>query len=409
MTGRGVVGAVIAAVLAPLVLAYALLPGEVVALWPLVALSLVPGAVVLIAAVPYHVRRATSRRDLGVTAAAWLAAAIERLGIEVTVAALAHDRHRHRDFYHHATRTIVLSEHTLGDRSPSARAVAAHELGHALVYERWPRLARVLRWCRRRAGAVWSVGNGLLVGVALVGGAELTTVALALVGVGVALYGVIVVDEVLATRLAIRQLAGAATRAGVVDLILALGAYAAQAVAMAWPVVAWPALADRFGDGVLVAEAPLTGALAVTATVTGVVVLVGLVAQLWSARTRTPGLVGVLAIPALIVMPLFVVLTVTQPAALDRGWVVAVAAGPAAGLLMAPPALVLAALDRRVRRGVLRALGPPVAPFGLADVRRIAPGDLADREPADGVLTRLWLCHLLGMVAPLAGVHLGLW
>jgi Zn-dependent membrane protease YugP len=74
---------------------------------------------------------AASLRD---SAAEWVQQQIERLGLgkKLAVAARHEEDRGAGHFYHPATGTIVRGDRVHGEHTVRARAIAAHELGHAV-------------------------------------------------------------------------------------------------------------------------------------------------------------------------------------------------------------------------------------------------------------------------------------
>ena len=147
--------------------------------------------------VQHQVDRADPGDELREPAGRWLRALVRRRGEPVTV-----EVHPHTgvDAYWPGTGAIGLSEGTYGSRQPTAYAVAAHELGHALNMGRSAFVADLLPTARLvRIFAYRTFAAGLL-GGALFASPWLLVLAFGFLVLAIGSSAVILADEALASR-----------------------------------------------------------------------------------------------------------------------------------------------------------------------------------------------------------------
>lgn len=384
----------VAVLIGPTIAAYLIVPPEVLAAWPAMAVSFIPLAAALLACLVVHGWRPQLEAPLPTTAAAWLQAEIARLGtIGIGVAAMAKGRDQ-ASFFHPATNTIVLADDVFGEHSANAHATAAHELGHALFCLERPRLAALFMTARGTASGWFEVGAGLLVGAVVAGGRAIAIAAIAAFVIAAILHALVVVEEAVASQHALALLrphltapehAPAAGR----DLRRALATYGLQLVGAVAAVVvaAWLA---RQPTGVLLDGPAPIGAAAIAATVGAVVaVLAGLaaVAGMLPAPDRAANLLtDTVQVLGLATCPLLAALLCDQAGA--PAWAVAMAAAPAWSMMSVPaklaPRRLVATFDRALASATVP-LPPGVEIRRVDRARMIAaqePHDRADRLPA---------------------------
>lgn len=199
-------------------------------------------AALVCAAVHWWLKR---QPDLGVPAGEWLTGLVRERGPGVAVG-VAPELAGSMDGYWPRSRFIGLSPRTWVDRGPAGRAVASHELGHALA------------WAHERERASWLLQGRQLQQYALaVAGAGLLTAALmdsgiaatiGLLGLAAGLVGHVctLLDEGDASRRATRVLEERGLRTHGTDLamISAFGVYLAPAVTHLALLVASPWLLE---------------------------------------------------------------------------------------------------------------------------------------------------------------------
>jgi Zn-dependent membrane protease YugP len=274
----------------PIAAAFVLMASEVAARWLAVVVALVPSVVILVARVLSAMRAPLLAAGLRDSAATWVQRQIAQLGMAetLTVAALEEGDHRDRNFYHLPTRTIVLSDRVHGEHTVRARAIAAHELGHAVFHIRAP-VSRLLMGCRLSARPVYNTASGLLIGTALAGETLLARAILPLFVAAAALMAMVVVDEAIASAAGLRylrqsaELDGDEQRGAIIELLVALAEYGACLVGYLAPVVGWPWIVDWLGGGRPLPGPALVGVARTIGSVTGIMVVAGGLGALASA------------------------------------------------------------------------------------------------------------------------------
>ncbi|HEU0031748.1 MAG TPA: zinc metallopeptidase [Kofleriaceae bacterium] len=241
--------------------------------WPLLLLLAVPLIANQIAVT--IVRRVESRLDhaipdeLPVTAGEWLAERIRVLGLPL--GAIVSDQGT--NCYRPARKLIQLTPETHFKADPVFWSTAAHELGHARLRLEHPIVDALQAVSRRFHRVLVSAGVGLGIGYVLYQLPLAANLALACFGLAIAFCIPIVVEEALASRIALRELRSAGLadrelRASRTVLVLACCTYLSLYVAYALLLTQWPLL-DRLADafstrGTLT---PIGGWIAVVATI----------------------------------------------------------------------------------------------------------------------------------------------
>ena len=157
-----------------------------------------------------HVRHVLDHRipdDLKQSAGQWLATKIDQLGLtgQISVRVTSHAAHA-RNAFHVARGVIQLTEETSCKHDPAFWATAAHELGHARMRLAWPgwtacaRIAELVKWLLVKLGIGIAAGNVLF---AL---PHATHVAYVMLVAALALHGIELIDEVVASASAMRML-----------------------------------------------------------------------------------------------------------------------------------------------------------------------------------------------------------
>ncbi len=145
--------------------------------------------------------------DMPLGAGEWLVAEIARRGLALKVVVDPHSGDEGDSFYP-AAKTLVLSREVYGKRDASFWAVAAHELGHALVYTRSNFLRALFFTARVGVSALPQAGILLLLGNVLYGFPPIDHVAFSLLKWSLVAHAIVLFDEATASVLARRILAG---------------------------------------------------------------------------------------------------------------------------------------------------------------------------------------------------------
>ena len=144
--------------------------------------------------------------DLPMEAGEWLMAEVEHRSLDIEVL-VSPTKTADVDAFLPSAKTIVLSQETYCKNDPSFWAVAAHELGHALVYRRLG-IGRVVFSAARIVGkACVSVATSLIFANILFASHDINRMAFALLSAGVAMWALVLVDEAAASAVALRILA----------------------------------------------------------------------------------------------------------------------------------------------------------------------------------------------------------
>jgi Zn-dependent membrane protease YugP len=389
----------------PVVAAFAMAPVEALGAWRVWTLTLVPGAFVLVAGTVFRACQPFVDAPLRDSAGVWLRKTIDRMQVfGITVAAVDRDERGCGNFFHPASKTIVLDENVHGEHTARAYATAAHELGHALFHNDHPWLSRVLLAARRYAHIAFFYGAALLFGTVVAGDTRLRVVAFAFVALAVVLHALVVVDEAIASALArdvLRDDLGDADQGRIARRHLhgALATYVSILVAYLVPLAAAPWIFD--GDaGIIVPGAPLEGIAARFADIGAWIAIAGAAAMLvyvispWRSVSVLFAMLAMLL--ALCWTPLLATL-VSKQAVVPR-WTIALATVPAWSLMSWP---LLWAM-RRFGGALATDVGLMPMPMMSATIQRVSRRKLAEKEPAPGLLTRATAFSLVLWIVPLA-------
>ncbi len=349
------------AALALVVYIYWKLPSGVAAAWPIYALAAAPSLLVATANVVGRWYQRPTPSVFARSAAEWLidrARLFPDLGL--TIAEL--ERGNRRNFYHPTSRTIVLSDRVRDEHTARAYAIAAHELGHALVHAWAPRLGAASTWCRGYTTMAFRFASLLLLGIALTGAAAWLPLAWSLFLLAAATQALILFDEAAASWLAMRELRlisveAEPRRAARRYLLAAFSTYGGRALAFALPLFTWTLWSGFFGDGLLHPAPLLTGLSAALAALTAPLVIVGcslVLAVLLiprgldvsSASLRRASIA--LMIAGLLSTPLFTILVAAQPLTLAAPWTLLLALVPTTLVLAAPLQLLISLVVMRL-------------------------------------------------------------
>lgn len=395
-----------------------LLPPGARAAWPVVVLIVASHALSLATMLVYRLYERLIDRpkwpSLSSTAAEWVRDRLRAIGVGWIQVLTCDDL---PSAYHPASETILLSERTYAERTLRARAVAAHELGHALFHNRWPRLSRLLLAMRGWSAGTYTLGLSMLVASVLVAPPGFREISFALLAAGAAMSSGVLVDEASASLRARRVLAGdpeltpAARQAANTGLVLAFATYAINLVVKVLPLLVWSELVARLGDGVIEPTAPLAGWLVWVANAGLMAVAGGVVGGVLMAgrpdRLGGKVLGVVLIVLTLALGPAFALAVAGQPAVLARPWVIAVAAIGVWETYKVPLLMPFMMLLRRLARGV--DMVAPTPQFSFQARRESVPiGRLARSEPGPGWWSRLAALRAVFRFLPIALVYLGL-
>lgn len=396
--------------------AYAAVPGRVWTAWPLFLILVAPGLLSVAVAIVF--RRVEQRSCLDSSyrdrpAGGWL---IDRLGQEpalgVSLVGLSDDDKR--NCYHSDSRTIVLADGVHHGNTLGNYATAAHELGHALMHARSPRLFRFTLWCRGKGERCFFWGWLVLVAMVATGTTSALPVAELCFAVAVAATTTVAVDEAIASKIAMRELrlAGFAARRRWIarfHLLCAFASYTTHAVAAGAVLMMWPQLEAWIGAGSFTPGNPPNDRVEQLSMFAAAGVLVSSAGALWMTiraagepQHRSP--LPMAAVCVVCTMALFLIVF-DQPIAAAAPWAVMMAALPAFELLTAPFAIgltkilqITAFLFGPPERAALRRVGPPVRSIPLEALIR-----KGQRPPRDSALEVLAYCALS---APLAYLYL---
>lgn len=256
----GVLGALgLLSCLPALFIAYvvcAALPGRVWTAWPLLVMPALPVlvAVAVTSCFRWLERRSSSDAPKETRPIVeWLC---DRLSpdTELGVWMITLSKDDERSGYRAGPRVIALGDDLLNSTSAAAYAIAAHELGHALIHARTPWLFRIALWCRPMGDFCFKWGWLLLIAMVATGVVISLPLAQLFVAMAAATHALVAVDEAIASKLAMREL-----RAAGLDarqrwlarryLLFAFISYAGHAVLAVAALMTWPQLEAWIGDG----------------------------------------------------------------------------------------------------------------------------------------------------------------
>lgn len=421
------------AALAAVVVTYWNVPAGMWAAWPIYAIFAAPTVLIVMA---HGLGRWAQRPCPAVysrSAADWLIARVKlspQLGI--TVAEL--ERGNRRNFYFPKTRTIVLSDTVRDEHTARAYAIAAHELGHALVEDSLPSFASFTLACRRVGDALSPWAGLTLLAIALTGLASWLWLPLSLFLVVALAHAAVALDELGASWLAMRelsqlsrrsplaQLSGAAAepsaaadeprRAARRYLLAAFATYGSRALAAFLPLVCWPHLSSFFGEGLLYPGAPLSEAASLLASGAAIAMLIGLVTvaltfflpstsslNQWFLQ-RSLLWIGLYGLS----LPLFTVLVAGQPMEQIARWALLPALLPTGLLLAVPFNAALSALAARVPDLTLPA--SPLLPRSGFGIRPLTSQAFLRFSATARIKLILSLAIIFLLPLPLALLHL---
>ena len=317
-------------------------PAEVWSRWPVFVVPVLPAVLGTLVLIAYLGRRRALEEPHATTALAWLRLVIERLGVPgihvVTLdsgSAQASYRASDRNFYATDANAVVLSPAVLEGSDTRAHAIAAHELGHALATWEHPRWHHADRLARRWSEHLFTLGAGLVVATALVGGTTVRWLGLGLILLGFTTGMLILASEVLASVIGyglLRSHLGRPPHGAATTLVSAAATYASQPLAMLVVAVTFAWWSPWLGDGVLTASAaPIgrwwQGPLAVAMIAAPSLGVLGIAWYGFSRRGLGPGLTSVAAAlgaaVVIVTAPFFVVSVAGHPAL--PAWVFALA------------------------------------------------------------------------------------
>lgn len=405
MIGRLIKLLALAVFLGPLVAAFVTAPSEALGAWQVWTLTLVPAAFVIVAGTVFRAYQPLIDAPLRDSAGVWLRKTIDRTRVfGITVAAVERAERGCGNFFHPASKTIVLDEDVHGEHTARAYATAAHELGHAIFHDDHPWLSSVLLAARGNANTCFFYGVGLLFGTVIAGDTHLRVLAFALVALAVVLHALVVVDEAIASTKArdfLRDDLGDADQGRIARRHLhgALATYVSVLVAYVVPLAAAPWISDG-NAGVIVPGAPLAGAAALLADIGAWIVIAGAAAAVVYVvvpnRTGSAALSTLTVVLALCWTPLLATLLCDQ-SSVPR-WTIALATIPAWSFLVWP----LLWAVRRFGGALTSDVGLMPIPMMSDTLQRVSQKKLAEKEPAAGLLSRAWAFAYALLIVPLA-------
>jgi Zn-dependent membrane protease YugP len=431
----------IPAAIAIVILTYWNVPTGVWAAWPIFALLAAPSLLLVLS---HLIGRAIQRPTPAAyprSAADWLIARVKLSPLLcVTVAEL--ERGNRRSFYHPRTRTIVLADTVRDEHTARAYAIAAHELGHALIDRAMPRLAAFTLACRSvgRLASMW--GALALLVIALTGHAAWLPLPFALLLLAAFAHAAVALDELGASRIAMRELrrlsahrtaraaaprAVAASVAAPVEaaeateplraarryLLAAFSTYGSQLVAALLPLYYWPRLRSFFGEGLLHPGAQLSARSSLLASGAAIAMLVAvavaaLMALLPSRHALCRWLIDKVLVWTslyLVGVPLLTVLVASQPLADLALWAFIPAVLPTYILLVIPAAILFSLLAAHLPDLTLQP--SPFLPRSGIGIRSLTPQAFqrgqSNRAPHRA---RVLLVVIFLLPLPLALLHL---
>lgn len=382
MSSMGLAGNVLvvalgaASMLVPLVLAFAKLPLGLLAAWPLLLLQVWPELVSIVVGIPAQRRRHDDPCDLPLDAATWLRQRLDALDLRD----VAVESCEGVDAGYHPERRAILLAPRHHEWTVEAYGTAAHELGHALFDRAHPRASRLMQVVRFHGRRLFAVAAAALLSASVLGATALYSTILILTVV-VALRGAImVVEELLASRLALQQLALVLPphkyRQARWDLGLALLTYVGYAAAAATPLLAFDWLIAR---GAAVDLGPSVGG-STLAAVAAALVLLGAAVRTWSTLRPVPAWLTIANTGSLWQGALWGI-------ALTHGglpaWTITLGAIAAVSTVVLPGVFVLGWLNRRL--GAASSVAYPT----ITAVTPISPKDLTPAPTAIDAIARL--------------------
>ncbi len=395
---------------------YAALPADLWTAWLLLLIKSGPMLVTTTVAIAVRwvdrASRATSFPE-GRSAGGWLLDRLKReRRLDIKLVDLSDDDTL--NCYHSESRTIALADAVHHGTGPGDYATAAHELGHALMHARAPRLLRLTLWCRAQGDRCFNWGWLVLVAVVATGitgalpAAELCFAAAALA------HTVVALDEAIASKIAMRELraAGLDRRqrwTARVDLLAAFASYASYAILAGGVLWMWPQLEAWIGEGGASPGKPLGDWLELLSMFLAAGLLAGAASALWLTvrppnAQRTRLLSTMMMVAGIVWAPPLFLLVYDQPIAAVAPWALVLLAVPAFDMLAIPLNWALSLVQRIALkllgppdRAIVYRLGPPVRSIPLESL-----GGSEERKTRVPLTSRVYFA--LG--APLAYLYL---
>jgi len=180
--------------------------------WPILVLVWLPGAIqtIMTVAITRAFRRLDESHpdDLPLTAGEWLKREIGRLGLTGWLSQIVTDGEAKAsiDAYHPEHGVIQLTADTHFKRDPMHWAIAAHELGHARFKVALPLFGRFMVGMVYVKRGLVAVALALVFGNAMFALPHITDIALHMFQAAIALHLLVLLDESVASTLALRSL-----------------------------------------------------------------------------------------------------------------------------------------------------------------------------------------------------------
>jgi Zn-dependent membrane protease YugP len=268
--------------------------------WPLLLLVYVPTLVAKVTRVVFtrSLRRLDKSHadDLPLTAGEWLATELERLGLHRRVRTMVTDQDAKLsiDGYHPFQGVIQLSAETHFKRDPMHWAIAAHELGHARFHLSWPVLGRVMIAMLYVKHVAISLAVALVIGNVAFALPHVTNLALLLFVLGVVLHLFVLLDEIVASVLAMQSLraspmfAWSHMRSARRLLTIAFSTYLVGFLARTLLLTQWPLVEQLTRDALVPPVMTLTTLGLVLAALLSVVLVISLLAAILVRVVKPP-------------------------------------------------------------------------------------------------------------------------
>lgn len=268
--------------------------------WPVALLLYVPSLVTTVTriALTRSLRRLDKRHpdDLPLTAGEWLASELERLGLHRRVRTMVTDQDAKLsiDGYHPFQGVIQLSAETHFKRDPMHWAIAAHELGHARFHTGWPVLGRFMIAMLYVKRVSIAVAVALVIGNVAFALPHVTNIALWLFVMCVALHLFVLLDEIVASVLAMQSLraspmfAWSHMRSARRMLTLAFSTYLVGFLARMLLLAQWPLVEQLTRDALVPPVMSLTTLGLVLAALLSAVLVIGVLAPIVARIVKLP-------------------------------------------------------------------------------------------------------------------------
>lgn len=307
--------------------------------WPLLLVMAAPAIIAtpIAVAIRWIERRASEHRvalgaGAGQTAGGWV---LERLNREpaLGVRLVNLSDNNRRNHYYHESRTIALADVVHHGSSVADYVIAANQLGRALTYARVPWFYRITQWCWEAGELGFPCGVVLLVAVIATGLTSALPVAALCFAAVVLAKTLAALDEVSASRVAMRELRDAGLdrhqrRFARAYLFATFTRCLEYAIVAAGALAVWPQLVAWIGEGGVSLGKPPDGWRELVPMLFAACVLAGAASALWlTLRPSTSEWLRVLLHP-IMGLALFLILF-NQPIAAAAPWAVTMAAVPA--------------------------------------------------------------------------------